>query len=299
MPFWLGLFGVVIAVFSPGVGLMFSVSASGHSLLSDIRKTNLFFTLWVTLCVFFYIYGLVGGIEVMNLCLGAGISGYLMFMLMHRNVDSNIIFATLLFYNCIYILAQHLFLAETLATQYKIATDEAIMLITARYAESPERLAALTEMIKMSGDYYILYQMGLWTALMMLCLTIGYFFTFRKRQDIVTIASYQNHVSCTYCLVSALIIAIFTKNQAHTYAVNFLIGIYPLYLMQGIGVLVGMSIRWFSRVSPLMKFIAVFCLVFNPYIMLFIALIGLFDCWLDFRKLNYIEEEEEELGDLP
>jgi len=293
MPFWLGLFGVVIAVLSPGVGLMFSVSASGHSLLADIRKTNLFFTMWVGICVFFYLYDIVGEIEVMNLCLGAGISGYLMFTLMHRNVDSNIIFAVLLFYNCIYMVAQHLFFAEILATQYANATEEAIKIIATRYADNPERVTALTEMIRMSSEYYVIYQMGLWTALMMLCLSIGYFFTFRKLQDVVTIASYQNHVSCSYCLVSALIIAIFTKNQAHTYAINFLIGISPLYLMQGIGVLVGMSIRWFSRVSPLMKFIAVFCLVFNPYIMLFIALIGLFDCWLDFRKLNTEEEEEE------
>jgi len=263
---------------------MFTISAAGRSFLGDFRSTNIFFAIWVGVSFLLYHGGLIDHVTAINIALGAGLSGYFLFYMLHKDIETNSIFAFLLLYNLLFITARQYFYGEYISQVYDNATNDIQKAITERYANNPDQASLFTEMLIVSKQNYTTYIVGLWTALMMFCLSVAYFVSFSRISDIVGIHHFQNHVLCIYSLIVALVILVFTKYD--TFAKNYIIAISPLYIMQGLGVLGMKSQSWAFRISPILKILVFLFLLLNPYFWLIIALVGIFDCWLDFRKIN-------------
>jgi len=289
MPYAIALLGLLIAQMSPAVGMMFTISSAGRSFLHSLKATNIFFAVWFALCYILYLTKTIDHITAINLALGAGISGYLMVYMIHKNAETNIIFATLLVYNLLFIIIRQIFYHQYITDLYDSQTNELLKIIAERYANNPEQAGFISEMVILSKMNFTTHIVGLWTALMMLCLATAYFLTFSRSFDVVGLYLYQNRVWCIYSLIIALMIIVFTKYDA--LAKNYIIAISPLYLLQGFGV-IGMKTHHYKlRLSLFVKALLFILLALNPYFWLVIILIGIFDCWLDFRKINYVPSE--------
>ncbi len=85
-------------------------------------------------------------------------------------------------------------------------------------------------------------------------------------------------------IVSGFLMFLFRKNFIYTISINFFIVSCFLFLIQGLCIVE----FWFNKInaSPVMRGLFLFTLFFFQILFIFIAILGLFDSWFDFRKLN-------------
>jgi len=290
MLYWIGLFGLLIGLISPAVGVLFVIPTSGKILMENPQQAHKFFIGWVVLCVLFYLINLTDTVQTLNLIVGAGLSCFILFHLIKRNLELNQIFMFLLILNTFFIAIRQYLFSERLFSQYNQAADEAALMISHNFAENSEQYLVFMELVEMSKTFYMRYSPGIWISTMMLCLMLGYYLLSRKKIELNSIKYFQTHVYIIYSLVFALVIAVFTENRV--YSINYLIALVPLFLIQGLGVIIIKIGKWF-RNSKLLIALAVISLVINPYIILFISVVGLFDSWFDFRNLSKSEDLNE------
>jgi hypothetical protein len=291
MPYWFGLFGIMIGLISPAIAVLFVVPTSAKTLTIDSQKSIQFFIAWVFICGMFFWLDFTNKVHTLDLIIGAGASCLLLFYLINRKQELGFIFMALFTMNTLYVWLRQLLFSDFMISRYNQSAVEAKMVISSRFPEQSEHYLIFSEMVDLSVKFYSLYSPGVWLSVMMLCLGIGYFLCFRKNEDMPGINDYQTHIYVLYGLVVALVLAIFTRYKV--YGINFLIGLAPLYLLQGIGVISVRMGQWFQRYI-ILRVIGILCLVFNPYIALFISLIGLFDNFFDFRSLHKTEEINED-----
>jgi len=267
------------------------IPSTGRYIMEDTRfKTN-FFLSWILICVVFFLISLIDKVQASNLLIGAGISSLLLFTMLNKEYGLGQIFMSLLGINTMFIALRQYLFSEFIMTQYNDAVEEFVNMLSSRFQEGSEQYHLFLEVVELSKDFYLNYSPGVWIATMMLCLFLGYYFLSRKNAEMESLSNYQTHVLVIYSLIIALIIAIFWEDQRMP-SINYLIALIPLFLIQGLGVLKYKIGKWFLH-SKFLVFIAVLSLILNPYITLFITLIGLFDNWFDFRNFSKPEEINE------
>ena len=212
----------------------------------------------------------------------------MLYKLLKRNFEVDFIMMILFFINSAYIGVRQYLFSEAIANQFSQAVEQVMFIAKDKFPENSEQFLIFSEMMDVSTHFYLSYSPGMWIAFMMLCLLIGYFIVFRKNEDYVPINQFQVHIYVCYITMFALGISLLPGVKL--IGVNLLIAIMPLFLIQGMAVANQKMINWFSR-SMLLKVMAIICIIINPYVVLFLSIIGLFDNWLDFRKI-YKEEKE-------
>ena len=291
MPYWIGMLGLFIGLFSPAAGVLFLIPASGKSFMENTRETYRFFIGWFIVCAFLYLINFIDKIQTLNLIAGAGLSCLFLFHLLKRNLGLNQVFMLLLLLNTLFIAFRQFLFFDIIVLQYNQAVEEAVRVVSSRFTENSEQYLIFMEMIEISRMFYMQYSPGIWISTMMLCLMLGYFFLSRKREDMSSIKFYQTHVYVIYSLVVALLIAIFVQ-QYRVFAINYLVALVPLFLIQGLCVLHAKIGSWLAQ-SKVLIAVSVLMLILNPYIVLFVSVIGLFDNWFDFRNLSKSEDLNE------
>jgi hypothetical protein len=290
MLFWTGFFSLLIGLISPAVGALFMIPTTGKILTEKPNHTNAYFIGWLMICVFLKSISFIDTIQTLNLVFGAGLSCFLLFHLIKKNVELNQIFMLLLLFNTIFIALRQFVFYETILYQYNLAADEAVILFSNRYAEGSERFLMLMDMIEMSKEFYMRYISGIWISGMMLCLMIGYYFLSRRNQELKSLIYFQSHIYLIYSLIIALALSIFSDYRV--YSINFMIALLPLFFIQGSAVLIKKIGHWFIN-SKFLLIIVVVSILINPYFILIISVIGLFDNWFDFRNLSKSEDLNE------
>ena len=284
------LIGLLIALISPAMGTLFIVTSLGKHFLENDFKLSQFFVGWITICGFLYLTNFIDNITTLNIIVGTGLSSTLLFYMVKKESDLDLTVMLLLLINSIYIALRQLFFYNTISEVYNRSVDEALKLFGNINQENTQQFLAFKEMTDLMREFYLNYNSGIWIATIMLCIMTGYFLFARKNEELYTLKCYQTHVYVIYSLIIALLIALFTKHRL--YAVNFVIGVIPLFFMQGLAVINAKIGKWFLN-SKVLIAVAILTLVINPYITLFISVIGLFDNWFDFRKITKSEDLNE------
>ena len=290
MLYWIGFVGLLIGLISPAVGVLFMIPAAGKILIEQPRHTYRFFIGWILICVLLNLINFIDIVQTLNLTIGAGLSCLILFHLMKKEYQLNQIFMSLLTVNTFFIIIRQLLFSEIIFYQYSKAADEAVSIMSNRFVYNSEQYLVFMELIEMSKTFYMRYSPGIWVSCMMLCLMLGYYLLSRKRSELSSIKLYQTHNYVIYGLIIALLISIFPDYRV--YSINFLIALLPLFLIQGLGVLIVKIGKWFSH-SKILLIVAVLSIVINPYLILLISVIGLFDGWFDFRNLSKSEDLHE------
>lgn len=287
---WIGLLGLLFGIISPAAGVLFLIPASGKALVNDKKFNQYFFAVWVIISIVFYVIGFVNNIQMINLIFSAGLSVYLLFHFIKKEYDIDFIFMSLLFLNTVYMFIRQLIFAKQIISEYTIAMEDSIMLVSNRFQENSEQYQIFMEMIEISKEFYLKYSPGIWVATMMICLMTGYSFLSKREKNCISLKDYRNHLYIIYTLIVALIFAILTSYKV--VSLNYIFALIPLFLFQGLAVINKRIGHWFYKSRALLV-IAVLSIILNPYIVLFISVIGLFDNWFDFRSLSQSEETNE------
>jgi len=285
------MLGLLIGIFSPAAGALFLIPASGKIFMENTQETYKFFISWSIICVFLYFINFTDKIQTLNLIIGTGLSCLLLFHLLKKGIELDLMFMLLLLLNAAFIALRQFLFLDVITSRYVRAVDEAVKAVSSRFTENSEQYLIFVEMVEISKNLYMQYSPGIWISTMMLCLMVGYFFLSRKREELSSMKFYQTHVYVIYSLVVALLLAVFIQ-RFRVFAINYLLALVPLFLIQGLCVLNAKMGRWFVNSKALLA-VGVLLLILNPYIVLFVSVIGLFDNWFDFRNLSKSEDLNE------
>lgn len=287
---WIGLIGLLISIFSPAVGTLFIIPTSGK-MLYEKKQANLhFFFIWVTASIITWFLGIINHIQLINIVFGVGLSIFLVFEFLKKKFNIDIIFMILLFYNSLFMLIRQLIFAKTIFADYKRSVDEAIKILSSRFDDNPEQFQLFMDMVEITKEFYLKYSPGIWIGTFLLCLMIAYYFFSKGYFQINILKKYRTNVFVIYTFVIALALTVI--NPTKIIAINYLIALVPLFFIQGIAIIQKKIGYWFL-LSKILLIIAIFSLILNPYLVLFISVIGLFDNWFDFRNLSQLEDSHE------
>ncbi len=287
---WIGLLGLLIGVISPVASVLYVMLYSGKNLCKENKANLNFLIVWICTSLFIWLLGIINYIQLVNLVFGAGLSVFLVFELLKKDFDFKIISMVILFYNSLFMFIRQLVFADKIFYDYEQSVDEALKILSIRFEENPEQFQLFMDMIEITKDFYLKYSPGIWLGSLILCLMVGLYYFSKKYLKKNILATYQVSIYVIYTFIVALIFAILTESRI--LAVNYLIALLPLFLFQGLAVVQTKIGHWFIQ-SKILYVIAVLSLVLNPYLVIFISVIGLFDNWFDFRNLSQLEESHE------
>jgi len=306
MIYLIGLIGIIIGLFSPAAGILYLIPTVGVYFIEKKQKESSFFIGWLFGCGILYSLNIIDKIQVLNLVFGTGLSCILLFYMIKREFLINTIYMSLLLLNSGYIAIRQILFSEYIFERYAQAVDEAMKILSNRFPEGSEQYSLFLEMIEMTKNFYQKYSPGIWILTMMFCLIVGYYILSKKYNALETLRNYQTHRYIIYSLILALMIAVlspmykgeptFIMGKVQTSAINYLFAMTPLFFLQGLGVLKMKIGRWIIS-SKILLFLAVLTVIINPYVVLFISVIGLFDNWFDFRNLSQTEDVNENHSD--
>jgi hypothetical protein len=191
--------------------------------------------------------------------------------------------------NTVYGFLNNIFTKKIFLEKFTLESAEVMKIYAEKIQPNAEQMAFFQEMIEQSKYIYTNFSSGIWIFSIMLSFLIGFYITTRGNL-LYSINKYHVNLYVIYTLIIALIFAIFSKYSIYSW--NFIIGVLPLFFMQGIGIITYKFGRYYKK-SKLFIFISILCLLINPYIVIFISFIGLFDNWFDFRKFNKLEDINE------
>ena len=300
MTYLIGLLGLLIGIISPALGVLLLICTSGKYFIETPGYTFKFFLIWILTSGFLFIFNIIDKVQIANLIFGAGFSCILLFYLIKKEYQQNYIFLTLFGFNVVYVLVRQLLYSEYINNMYLESVEGAVTMLSNRFQAGSEQYVLFMDLIEMSKDFYLKYSPGIWIATMLMCLIFGYYFLSRKLRtlesyDLEPLSHYQTHNYAIYSLILALIVAVFfTKYRV--ISINLLLALMPLFLLQGFAVIKMKIGKWFVN-SKFLLVLAILTLLINPYVILFISVIGLFDNWFDFRSLSKMEEINEDNTD--
>ena len=104
-----------------------------------------------------------------------------------------------------------------------------------------------------------------------------------------SISRWQAPDACVWILIGGGILLFLPPPLLRGVALNVLLLVAPLYLLQGIGIVVFYLNR--GPAPILIRWLAYLFLVLQPLLLLGVAGFGLFDLWFDFRRLHRHKEE--------
>src|SRR6185369_9880255 len=153
---------------------------------------------------------------------------------------------------------------------------------------SPEDLATLTSGIRQAGQFIaavfpalVLVSLGMMAALNMSVLFRFAAKTFPHLPQPASSLSFRNPEALVWILIAAGFSMLVPQPDLKRVALNILVVLGFIYFLQGLAVV----LAFFQRVSvpSLARIIFWLVLAFQPYLVLAIAVLGVFDIWGDFR----------------
>jgi hypothetical protein len=281
---------VLLSIVSPTFGMIFFV-ASGGKILIENPKVRRFIFPQILILIFVSIYlKLISLSEGLDIILTYTISLPVFFYLLMKKMDygkSLEIFGglTSIFVGLKFLLLKNYIIHNWEISIANIGNLMEKMNITAEQKEISQQLIASSKYI------FIHYTVALTTVSFILAVYIGALVLNKK-----TIIKWNySRLNFSFEIVYVLIIAIISSlfSISHYIGMNLLAILGSFFLIQGLAIL---NYYWggFMRRSKVFTFFLILTLIFNPYVLLLIALIGLMDMWFDIRKIREVEESNED-----
>ena len=282
---FLAVISVVIATLSPFWGLIFIVVYSGKYQ----EKRNLFYSVYFGFVVLLFLFKVVDIISFLDLLIGVGLTSALYLWSLRRTLNFINALISVFFLNIIYAVLRLIIFGKYYAELIAEAIGKYKELIIQSFQNNDEQLTLALEFTEIFQDIFTKYYVGIWVFTIVFAIYIGSLFLSKKGSLKWEHRKIRMPFYLIYILIAAL--AGFLLPSSQTSGINALIMIAPLFLIQGISIL---DFYWgdFFKKSKFLLFLLIFSMVFNYFILILVALIGLTDIWFNFRKIDMEEIDE-------
>ncbi|MDP8268793.1 MAG: DUF2232 domain-containing protein [Candidatus Tenebribacter davisii] len=285
----IAVISVVIATVSPFWGLIFILAFS----VKYQNNKKLFFSVYFGFAAILLIFGVLDVITAMDVLIGVGLSSFLYLWSLHRTLNYINAMISVVFLNIIYAVIRMIIFGKQFAETIAQVMDKYKEFVAQSFQNDSEQLSLALKFTESFQEIFTKYYMGIWVFTIVFSIYISSLIISKKGD----LKLEHKKIRMPFYIIYFLIISLagFLMPNFQIIGINALIMITPLFLIQGISVI---DFYWgdFFRRSKILFFLLIFSLVFNYYILILVALVGLADIWLNFRKIDTEEINENYLN---
>lgn len=276
---FLAIFAAIIAAISPFAGMIFTIYF-GAKFQS---KIYVFFSAFIGTAIALQFSKIIEPIMVLDLIFGIGIVSFIFIrsFISSYNYLYSLIKSALI--AIIYAITRQILFSETIKQTAEIFVKEYNNFITDNFSGNPEQIEIMRTAVESTKLFLTKYYAGLWSGIIILAIFVASLLISKRSNIKWQIKYIRMPFASVYILIFTLILSLIANAQE--YGINGLMIIAPFFLIQGISILTFFWSDFFKQTKILSLILVVFLLI-NPYLMILITLIGLFDIWFNFRKIN-------------
>jgi hypothetical protein len=279
---------VLIAAFTPFWGVIF-IFTLGAKYQQD-KHYQQFYGLILLLTVILFLLRIIDIISLTDILAGVALTSLLFFRLLAVKFDyfKAIIIVTLL--NIIYGIVSYLLFSRQIMENINVISEEYLKILTETIPQNQDSIGFASGLIETMKYIITNFSPGIWVLTVIIAVYVGSLLLSAR----ISNKWMHRHVQLPYTIVYPLILclAAFLFPNSRIPGLNGLIMMLPLFLIQGLSIL---DFFWGERLrkAKLILVLLVIAMVFNPYLIIIIAVLGLTDIWFNFRKIRIQEDIDE------
>lgn len=278
----------MISVFSPFWGLIFIfVSGVKYQKKTLVQK---FYGIFLLAVVALFMGRIIDIISLFDILIGVALSSYLYFRILSKRFSYLQALLSVYVVNVIYGMIRHILFSKRFLENISVVTEEYMELLAQSMTESPERLTFLGELIETMKYIITNFYPGIWVFSSVLAVYIASLLISAKMRESWSHKKVRLPFELVYLLIASL--GIFLSGKFRIAGINGLVMLLPLFIIQGFSILDYYWGDYLKKVKVLLVLLII-AMVFNPYLIIIIAVLGLTDIWFDFRKISIREEIDE------
>lgn len=282
----IAVLAAIIASISPFWGLIFIISFCGKYL----NQRNLLLVIFGFMAVILFAAKIIDITTFADIVFGVGFAAFLYFLAFTKTMSYLHSILTAYVTNVIYAVIRHFLLGNILNANVAKLMEGYKQIINSSMQSNPENLEMTLAILNSTEEIFAKFYIGIWIVSMTFAVYFGTMLLSRR-----TMIKWQHRkIAMPFFFIYLLIIALvlFLLPNMKTSGINALAILAPIFLIQGISIL---DFYWgdFFKKSRFLFFLLIISMVFNYFIHILVALMGLLDIWFDFRKIRTMEEIHE------
>lgn len=290
MIFLLAVFGIILSIVSPAIGLLLVVSFANEIKGETVSRIDLFYSTWVVMSAILYYLKIIDLTILLSITINVGLLSYICIQMLKREFSLATIFSTAFGITGLSSVLKYAFFRDKIVE----LTDESIKtimpLLEAKFAPGTEEYQTIVSTINASKEMFLKYNYSFTVFMLLVSLWIAVVLLNKKQVRPYLLSRYSNNNSLIAVVIISLGLIIYDKSQI--VGINILIPCIALYFLQGLSI-VGFFFGKLLINSKMLLIIGILTLLINPYLIILLAFIGLIDNWADLRKLNKMEKTHE------
>ncbi len=273
---------LLFSLLSPFTGYLFVVSINGALLYqSGIKKSAYFYILFFVGVIALFSADMITIMEVGDIIIGVMVASLLFIELLKKKHDyTYALFVTSLL-QLFYAVVRHLSFGNIYSQRLDtfVAGYKEFLVEAGGLGESVQQDLIIETVVRIMNDY----QPAIWSLTMLLAIYLSALFISKRILPVWKHERIQFPFGLSYVLIVALLLAVLPATRLIGF--NGVLMLLTLFLIQGLSILDYMAKKHFKN-SRFVMIATVVLLVVNVFFALIVAAVGLFDYWLDIRKLN-------------
>lgn len=154
---------------------------------------------------------------------------------------------------------------------------------------NPDQLNLMLNYLNNFEDLFINYISVIWSFFMILAIFFGALIIAKKSDEINwNFSLVRWPFQSVYLLIAGLALTLIPLTNS--IGIKLLVLLLTFYFIEGISILTYFWKDYFTK-SKFFLVILIIAILFNPFLLLLISLVGVFDIWFNFRKIDITEEE--------
>jgi len=229
-----------------------------------------------------------------DIIVGIGLASYIFFKLKSMNLDYAKCIIYIFLYSTGYGLFRHLIFGKKLIENIGIAFERSKELIIDSFQNNPDQINIFLELLAKSKIFLENFNVSIWSAGIVIASYLGALILSKRRGSSWKHNRIRLPFFLIYFLIFVLVLVLLPKTKV--VGLNGILLVAPLFLIQGISILDFYWGNFFSK-SKFLLYLLIFAMALNFPLLILVSLVGLFDIWFNFRKINVTEDlHENHLG---
>lgn len=279
---------VIIAAFTPFWGVIFIFTLGAK--YQQRKYYQQFYGLILLTALILLLGRIIDVISLSDILVGVALTSLLFFRLLFANHDYLRSIIIVFFFNVVYGIIRYFLFSRQIIENIKVISEEYLKILMETMPENQESIGFAGELIETMKYIITNFYPGIWVLTIITAVYVGSLLLSARTANKWSHKQVRLPYEIVYPLM--LCLAAFLFKGSRIPGINGLIMLLPLFLIQGISIL---DFFWGERLKKarLILVLLVIAMVFNPYLILIIAVLGLTDIWFNFRKIRIQEDIDE------
>ncbi len=198
--------------------------------------------------------------------------------------------------NCIllvivYALLRTLFFHDAFIVLINQAMEQNRQILSETLHDSSKDTELFLESLEKVKSFILSYFTGIWSLMLVMAYYAGSLIHARRSKRDLKHRLFRLPYFIVYFLIFMLVLFFFPITRQISINLFFIIA--PFFLIQGFAIIDFFWGKTFTK-RRIFLYLMLIALILNPYLLILVLIAGLFDLWFNFRKINIVEETDED-----